>query len=90
MECVVKAYSAFCSLEKFTINGIHADECDFVDKYDHDEENAEEYCCGDMGADIIDSTSEVLDKYKITKDEYLDIAEKVKDEVSFGCCGLCE
>jgi len=89
MEYKIKAYDALCSLDGFIINGIEADEDDFVDKYDHSPETAEDYACGDMQADIISATSDVLEKYKITVDEYAEIAGKVAEEVSFGCCGEC-
>lgn len=78
-----------CSLETFVINGVQADEDDFVDKYDHSPETAKDYACGDMRADIKGASSGVLKKYKINEDEYAEIAEKVADEVSFGYCGLC-
>ena len=89
MELILKPYCALCSLQDFVINGIEADEDDFVDKYDHSPETAEEYACGDMKADVIPATNEVLRKYKITSLEYQEIAEKVADAVSFGCCGWC-
>lgn len=89
MKLEIKVYSALCSLKTFVINGIDADENDFVNKYDHSPETAEDYACGDMQADIIDSTNEILEKYNINQEEYEDIAEKVSELVSFGCCGWC-
>ena len=90
MEIKIKAYSSLCELEYFEINGQEdADYGDFVDKYDHDEMNADDYACGDMRCDIKDCTPEVLKKYNIAEDEYLEIAEKVDEALSFGCCGWC-
>ena len=89
MDLRMQVYSAMCHLSVFTINGINADENDFVDKYDHDEENAEDYGCGDMRADILPATEEVLIKYGISITEYNEIASKVSEELSFGCCGWC-
>ena len=85
----MEVYGALCALSVFTINGIQAEEEDFVDKYDHSPETAEDYCCGDMQADVIPATEKVLNKYTITITEYNTIAEEVADKVSFGCCGWC-
>jgi len=85
----VKSYGALCSLEEFSINDIPADEEDFVDKYDHSPDTAEDYGCGDMKADVIPATEEVRRKYSITEEEYLKIAEEVAEQVSFGNCGWC-
>lgn len=89
MEYKAEVYGALCSLKEFTINGIKAHEEDFVDKFDHDQENTEDYACGDMEADIILATEEVLQKYSITLEEYNTIADDVSEKVSFGCCGGC-
>jgi len=72
-----------------TINGVDIDEDDFGDKFDHDEENAEPYGCGDMKFDPKPSTPEVIDKYKITESEYQEICSELSDRLSFGCCGWC-
>ena len=48
MTLKCEAFSAFCALEKFTINGIHAEYDDFGDKRDINPELAEPYCCGNM------------------------------------------
>jgi len=89
MEFKVESYGALCSLATFTINGKEAEEEEFVDKYDHDPDQAEPYGCGDMAADVIASTKEVLEKYNITEKEYQEIATAVAEEVSFGACGWC-
>ena len=89
MKVEMKAYGTLCSLEVFKINDIKAKQNDFVDKYDHCPESAESYGCGDMRADVIPSTKEVLTKYGISEKEYQEIAEKVSEEISFGRCGWC-
>ncbi len=89
MEYKAEVYGALCSLSEFTINGIDADEDDFVDQYDQSPETAEKYGCGNMRADIIPATDEVLKKYGITADEYATIAADVAKKVSCGCCGRC-
>jgi len=89
MKTKIVVFGALCSLSTFKINGINADEDEFVDKYDHSPHTADDYCCGDMQADIIPASKEVLKKYGITLSEYQNIAEEVSEKVSFGCCGWC-
>lgn len=89
MKYKAKAYGALCELSEFEINKIEAEKEDFVDQYDHSPETAEEYGCGDMQADIIPSTKEVLEKYNITENEYQVIAKDIAEKLSFGSCGWC-
>lgn len=89
MELKLEIFGALCSTSEFEINGVAADSDDFGEQYDHDQENAEDYACGDMRFERKASTTEVLDKYKITESEYQEIAEKLEDGLSFGCCGWC-
>lgn len=89
MKLEIEVYDALCSLSIFKINDIDAEEEDFVNKYDHSPGTAEDYACGDMRADIKMPTNDILEKYKINLTEYNEIASKVADEVSFGCCGWC-
>ena len=89
MEYKAEVYSALCSLSVFEINGKDADQDDFVNNYDHDQENAEDYACGDMRAEVLEATDSILGKYGITKEEFTTIAEDVAEKVSFGCCGWC-
>ena len=90
MKLVCKAYSSLCELQDFEINGIKAYEEDFGEHYDVDEENADPYCCANMKFVAKPATQEVLDKYKISTDEYNKICEKLDEELSFGDCGWCE
>jgi len=89
MKLKLSFFSALCSTCEFNINGIEADKDDFGEKYDHDSENAENYCCGNMKFDPILPTQEVLDKYKITVNEYNEIASQLEEGLSFGSCGWC-
>lgn len=89
MEYVAKAYGALCHMAIFEINGVQADEDDFVEKYDRDPFAAEDYACGDMRAEPIPPTQAVLEKYGITEAEFSTIAEDVADKLSFGACGWC-
>lgn len=89
MKLEVEARGALCELRVFSINGKDADYEDFVEKYDHDIENAPDYGCGDMRCDVKDPTKEVLEKYGITLAEYHEIADHVCEKLDFGCCGWC-
>ena len=89
MNLEIEVCDFLCSLLIFKINGIDASEDDFVDKYDHSPEMAGPHRCGDMRADIIPATNDILAKYKISHEEYIEIAELVAEKVSFGCCGFC-
>lgn len=81
-------YDSLCFLKTFIINGIEAEEYDFVIKNDTDPENAYEGC-GYMEGEAIPATAEILEKYNITLDEYKQISEEAAKAVSFGCCGWC-
>ena len=86
MKLVFLPYSALCEMAEFKINGIDADHADFGEKFDRNAEGADDYCCGDMQFTRIPSTVAVLKKYKITRQEYDEIAERLESELSFGCC----
>lgn len=88
MDLVIKAYSALCELEVFTINGIKADYDDFGDKRDVSRYDAEEYGCGNMQFRPKPATQEILDRYGINITEYNEVCDKL-DCLSFGSCGWC-
>lgn len=85
----MEVYGALCALQVFTIKGIEADYDDFGDKGDQSPDTAEDYACGDMQFIPKRPTQEVLDKYKITVDEYNEIANELASKLSFGRCGWC-
>lgn len=85
----IVVYGSLCELQTFIIDGQNADKEDFVNQYDHDMCNAEEYGCGNMQADVIPATQSILDKYGITLDEYNEIAYELSKVLSFGRCGWC-
>ena len=90
MKIEIEVYDSLCAISTFRINGIEADEYDFVVKYDHSPGTAEEEGgCGDMRADIISATDKVLKKYRISLSEYSDIAEQLSEKLTFGNCGMC-
>lgn len=89
MNLVIEFGECLCYASVFTIDGKEAEADDFVDKYDHSPETAEEYSCGDMRCDIRPCRPEILEKYGITEKEYALISEKLSDGLSFGSCGWC-
>lgn len=89
MKFKTEVYGSLCSLSLFEINGMDADEDEFVNKFDHSRETAPDYGCGDMRADIRIPSDAILEKYGITVDEFTVIAEDVAEKVSFGRCGWC-
>ena len=85
----VEVYSALCATKIFKVKGIEADKDDFGDQGDQAPEEAEDYACADMQFVPKRATQEVLDKYKITVDEYNEIADELASKLSFGSCGWC-
>lgn len=90
MELIIEPfYSLPCELEVFTINGKAANYRDFGDVYEHNEEAKEPYGCGDMYFESKLPTSEVLQRYNITVDEYNTICTELKNKLYIGKCGWC-
>jgi hypothetical protein len=91
MKVVIKPYGCLpCSAEVFTIKGKNACTDDFGREEDLDSYNAEPYSCSDMQfIPHNDPTEGVLKYYKITKKEYREIQEKLKDALDVGSCGWC-
>lgn len=89
MKLKLEVYDCLCELSTFEINNVNAYYDDFGDKYDHDSENAEDYCCGDMKFEGKQSTPEILAKYSINKSEYSEIVSQLTEKLSFGGCGWC-
>jgi hypothetical protein len=90
LDYKIVSLGALCELSSAShINHKRIDYDDFVKKYDHDSENAPEYGCGNMQADVIESTPEVLAKYGIDEDEYKIISFEISQALSFGPCGWC-
>ena len=89
MKLKLEVYGSLCETSTFEINGVTADHNDFGEKDDMDTAGAEDYCCGDMRFERKKSTSDILEKYKITEEEYHEICEQLEDGLSFGSCGWC-
>ena len=78
-----------CATDEFRINGITALEDEFGFGYDADPESAEEYGCGNRVWERRECSREILSLYDITEEEYAEIAAKLEEGLSFGCCGWC-
>jgi len=78
-----------CCLKKFKINGKWAIIDDFVDHYDHAPKANKDNGCGNMKADVIPPTDDVLKYYNISKTEHLRIAQIIADKTSWGNCSAC-
>lgn len=91
MEIIIKTYKALpCQTEVFKINGINASIEDFGDNSDNDPENAEVYGCGyHKFTGNIEVKSEILEKYKITKEEYFEVINKLENVLDVGPCYWC-
>lgn len=90
MELIIKPYNSLpCELEMFTINGKTAEYRDFGSVFDHNESEKEPYGCGDMYFEPKLPTSEVLQRYNITVDEYNTICIELENKLYVGKCGWC-
>ena len=89
MKLEIEVYGSLCELSTFNVNGIDADYQDFGEKYDHGSDYAEDYACGNMQFDPKSASQTILDKYKITVDDYNEICSKLEDKLGFGSCGWC-
>lgn len=89
LEC--ESYDSSCELKIFKVNEIEADYKDFGDKYDADcTANDEGYGCGNMIFEAKEPTQKILNKYKISNEEYKEICNKLDEKLSFGFCNFCE
>lgn len=89
MKLKIKPMRFYCGLEDFYINGIEGYLEDFGEKYDHSPETAPLYGCGNMKFDRKPATQEVLDKYKITFEDYSEVCDKLSEALNFGSCSSC-
>lgn len=90
MELVIRPFRALpCCLEVFIINGRNAELEDFGNMEDHDIESAEPYGRGDMWFESKLPTTEVLQRYNITANEYITICMELRNKLYVGNCGWC-
>lgn len=89
MNISLRFCNAYCSVSKFIINDVPASYEDFGTKADLNEENAPDFGCGNMQFTPKKPTLEVLKKYSITPQEYVEIAKTLRDNLSFGMCDYC-
>lgn len=90
MKIELSFYTSLCGPKSFTINGINSNYEDFGVYKDFNPGNAPEYGCGDRRFDpYVDATNVILKKYQITKEEYYEVCQELKDKLHFGMCSLC-
>ena len=90
LDYLIEPMHALCSLSSNShINRKPVNESDFVNKYDHDSGNAQQYGCGNMQADVKKPDVLVCRKYGITEEEFTVIAFEISRALSFGACGWC-
>jgi hypothetical protein len=90
MKLEIVPYDALpCALATFTINDMDASADDFGSGCDDSPEEAEEYGCGDHQFHAKMPTQKILDKYKITPDEYSEICAELESRLYVGSCGWC-
>lgn len=87
MKVILEVFACLCELRKFTIDDMHANYDDFGDKFDT--LYSEEYGCGNMKFFPKPATQDVLDKYRISIDEYNAITQELEKKLSFGSCNWC-
>ncbi len=85
----LEIFDSYCSTKDFKINLIDAVYEDFGEKFDRNSLIERDYHCGCMKFTRINSTKEILDKYKITEEEYQEICDKLEEGLSFGKCDCC-
>jgi hypothetical protein len=87
---IQQAEYAPCSLAKFYINQIEADLSDFGEGSDEGIPPYQ-YWCGDykFTADRSEK-SEILEKYYIDYQDYLEICNLLEEKLHVGSCGCCE
>lgn len=90
-EIIIRPYHALpCECEVFTINGIVADKDDFGESNDTDWENRPDWGCGCKVFEAERKNKpEVLEKYGITLEEYLEVCDELEDKLYVGCCSWC-
>jgi hypothetical protein len=78
-----------CELATFEINSKRAYLDDFGFGMDENQEAAEPYACADYQWRGRVATTEVLEKYDITLEEYEKLVEELEELLSVGGCGWC-
>lgn len=78
-----------CDVDEFTVKGKPVDEEEFGRHEDEHPEWGELDCCGDMEFTAYEPDDEILKKYDLTKDEYLEVCYWLDKALSFGGCDRC-
>lgn len=89
MKLELDVYSSICETKIFVVNGVKATYKDFGRKVDTQPNQSKPNICGNMTFESIASTKQVLDKYKISTNEYNHICTLLRGCMSFGVCKQC-
>lgn len=91
MEIKIETYYALpCATKEFKINGINADIDDFGDNSDVEPEEAPDYGCGCRKfIGDPEKAPEAMKKYGITKEEFMQVCDKLEDVLYVGRCAWC-
>ena len=75
-----------CTIDKFRINGIRANEEDFGEIQ---KEHLGNYSCRLSGFSHGKLSQEILDKYNISFDEFYEICDRLDEVFDYGHCSYC-
>lgn len=88
-------HSLPCEAREFFINGIPAETDDFGEEFDEGDRNACEdrdiarWGCVDYVFKRRPCSEMVLNRYKISEEEYSEICDLLEAKLSIGMCGWC-
>ena len=86
----LKVSDCACWPRIFKVNGRDADYHDFGEHEDLKPEDAPPHGCGDNQFIPLPPNEDILNAYGITSEEYAEICEVLKRELSFGRCRYCD
>lgn len=88
MEIIIETYNALpCHLSKFMINDKEAD----IDDFGYNEKYGDyvDYTCKNIFFPYETVKSDVLDKYNISKGQYHEICQMLREKLHVNDCGWC-
>lgn len=91
MELITTCHCGLpCALNKFTINGVEADQDDFGETVSESDDWGG--CINNHFEGNIEPShiKEMCNKYNVTYEEYLEIVEHLECELDVGDCGWCQ
>jgi hypothetical protein len=88
----LEIYSHLCSTKHFKINDVWACSYEFGLQSDNGKEDDIQTEGGCSGMEFVPNKfpdASILKKFNITKSEYFEVCEQLKEKLSFGYCGWC-